>query len=78
MTRRVFVSLLISLTLFTGFKPLPVARRTECVYICNGPKSVVYHKSETCRGLSHCSTKVEKVTLDYAIKIGRRACKIEY
>jgi hypothetical protein len=78
MTRKIFVSLLVSLTLFTSFKPLAIGRRTEYVYICKGPKSVVYHKSETCRGLSHCSTKVEKVTLEYAIKIGRRACKIEY
>ena len=47
------------------------------VYICNGGSSKVYHKSENCRGLKFCSTKVEKVSEDAAIKLGRRKCKIE-
>ena len=80
MTRKLFLSMLVSTLLFTSFKPLPSAKQaeTEYVYICNGPKSVVYHRSESCGGLSHCSTKVEKVTLTYALKLGRRPCKIEY
>ena len=48
------------------------------VYICNGPSSKVYHKSNTCKGLSHCSTKVYKTTVEEAKKMGRRECKIEY
>jgi hypothetical protein len=48
------------------------------VYVCKGPASKVYHKSERCRGRSHCSTEVYKVTLKEAQEIGRRACKIEY
>ena len=47
------------------------------VYLCNGGSSKVYHKSENCRGLKFCSTKVEKVSEDAAIKLGRRKCKIE-
>jgi len=41
-------------------KPIHIKRQTEYVYICNGPRSVVYHQSESCRGLSNCSTKIEK------------------
>lgn len=48
------------------------------VYICKGTSSKVYHKSENCRGLKFCSTNVEKVYEDSAIKLGRRKCKIEY
>ena len=48
------------------------------VYICKGPSSKVYHKSDRCKGLSRCSTEVFKVTVEDAKKLGRRACKIEY
>ena len=48
------------------------------VFICKGPSSKVYHKSDRCRGLSNCSTEISKVTTDEAKKLGRRACKIEY
>jgi hypothetical protein len=47
------------------------------VYICKGGSSKVYHKSEKCRGLKFCSTNVDKVSEDDAIKLGRRKCKLE-
>jgi len=47
------------------------------VYICKGGSSKVYHKSEKCRGLKFCSTNVDKISVDDAIKLGRRKCKIE-
>ena len=52
--------------------------QTVFVYICKGPSSKVYHKSNHCKGLSHCSTQVYKVTIDESKKMGRRPCKIEY
>jgi hypothetical protein len=48
------------------------------VFICKGPSSKVYHKSDRCRGLSNCSTEISKVTIEGAKKLGRRACKIEF
>ena len=48
------------------------------VFICKGPSSKVYHKSDRCKGLSKCSTQVFEITLAEAKKMGRRACKIEY
>ena len=48
------------------------------VFVCKGPSSKVYHKSDRCRGLSNCSTEISKVTTDEAKKLGRRACKIEF
>jgi hypothetical protein len=47
------------------------------VFLCKGGSSKVYHKSENCRGLKFCSTNIEKVSEDAAIKLGRRKCKIE-
>ena len=73
-----FAPLILSLLLFTGFKPVPVKHRVEYVYVCEGPRSVVYHRSENCNGLSRCSTKIYKVMLEEAVKMGRRPCKIEY
>lgn len=48
------------------------------VFICKGPSSKVYHKSDRCKGLSKCSTQVFAITMAEAKKMGRRACKIEY
>jgi hypothetical protein len=75
---RFFLPFLLSLSLSKDFTPPPAAKKIEYVYLCEGPYSKVYHKSETCRGLSHCSTRIYKVTLQEAQKEGRRPCKIEY
>lgn len=48
------------------------------VYICNGPKAAVYHKSSECKGLNRCSTNIASVSEEKAIHMGRRKCKIEY
>ena len=48
------------------------------VYVCKGPSSKVYHKTDHCKGLSHCSTQIYKVTEDEAKRMGRRQCKIEF
>mgnify|MGYP002640391125 CR=1 FL=1 len=48
------------------------------VYICNGPKSAVYHKSNNCNGLYRCSKEVAYVDKEKAIQIGRRPCKLEF
>lgn len=55
---------------------MPILISTE-VYICKGGSSKVYHKTENCRGLKFCSSNVEKVSEEDAIKLGRRKCKLE-
>lgn len=50
----------------------------ENVYLCNGPSSKVYHRSENCKGLNRCSTQILKVSLSTARNKGRKACRIEY
>ena len=47
------------------------------VYICKGSSSKVYHKKENCRGLKFCSSNIDKISQEEAIKLGRRECKIE-
>lgn len=47
------------------------------VYICMGPRSECYHKTQSCRGLRNCSTSIKKVTVSEAkTKYHRRACGI--
>ncbi len=48
------------------------------VYICQGPRSKVYHRSQNCKGLSNCSTSLKEITVSEAEDMGRRACRIEY
>lgn len=74
---KLFAPLLLSLSLITWCSPA-ATKKTEYVYLCEGPYSKVYHRSPECRGLSRCSTRIDKVTLDSAQKLGRRPCKIEY
>ena len=81
MPTKILLSFFLSIILFTGFTPRPAtaaAKQTEYVYLCEGPYSKVYHKASDCHGLSNCSTKIYKVTLEEAVKLGRRPCKIEY
>jgi hypothetical protein len=68
---------ILSLTIITLFFSSFTTVQSD-VYICKGGSSKVYHKSENCRGLKFCSTNVEKLTEDAAIKLGRRKCKIEF
>ena len=47
------------------------------VYICDSGTAHVYHSSMYCRGLSHCTHRIIKVTLyDAMHKYDRRACKL--
>lgn len=48
------------------------------VFICKGPSSKVYHKSDRCKGLSKCSTEIYNVSIEEVKKQGRRACRIEF
>lgn len=56
----------------------PVLQKTQEVYICKSANAHVYHKSQTCMGLSHCASVVEKVLLEDALKMNKRPCGIEY
>jgi hypothetical protein len=47
------------------------------VYICKGPLSKAYHMNRTCHGLDKCSTKIYKVALENAKKMGRKVCGYE-
>lgn len=47
----------------------------DTAYICTGPQSIAYHKTEDCRGLSSCSRDVIKVTVEEAEDAGRRKCR---
>lgn len=75
--------IIISSVLFLGIVNYEFVNTTnshieENVYLCNGGSSKVYHKRPDCRGLSNCSTQIEKVSISNAINKGRRACRIEY
>ncbi|KQR72326.1 hypothetical protein [Pedobacter sp. Leaf176] len=44
------------------------------VYICNNGKTTKYHLKEACRGLSNCSYKIVKTTLEKATKDKKTLC----
>lgn len=46
-------------------------------YLCNNGKTTKYHLKADCRGLSNCSYKVVKTTLEKVIKDKKTLCKWE-
>lgn len=48
------------------------------VYICNGPYSKRYHKTENCKGLYNCSSSIEETTIEKAKDRGRTPCDYCY
>ena len=46
---------------------------TTYVLICKSPTAYAYHSYE-CRGLARCTHKIEKVSLEDAIKLKKKAC----
>jgi hypothetical protein len=59
----------------------PVQERTEqdaTVYICTGPSSKCYHKTDKCKGISRCSKEIIEVKQSYAESKGRTPCKMCY
>lgn len=69
--------ILLSLFLLVGqLSAVPYqSSKVEDVYICTGPKSKCYHKTNHCQGLDRCSKEVIKVTKAYAISKDRTPCK---
>lgn len=66
------------LSLIAGFlvsASAPVNDTTA--YICNGKYSKKYHLKQNCRGLSNCSTEIEKTTVSKAKTKGRTLCGYE-
>jgi 5-bromo-4-chloroindolyl phosphate hydrolysis protein len=44
------------------------------VYVCDSPNAKRYHYRSDCPGLSNCSYRVEKTTLEKAKKQGKTQC----
>lgn len=79
MRKLLFILLLISFAFTTS--PLNAGESdtgAEIVYICTGPKSKKYHRSEQCRGLDKCSSSISAVSVAEAKSMGRTPCKICY
>ena len=49
---------------------------TKQVYICTGKSAKVFHYDKDCYGLGNCKATIKSVDLNYAIKIGRKPCRI--
>ena len=55
-----------------------VGASSEKVYICTGPQSKCYHKTDNCQGLRNCSKEIKQITLKDAKEMGRRPCSFCY
>lgn len=60
------------------FMAINISAGESYVYICTGPQSKKYHKTDKCRGLNKCSGTIKKITLEEAKKINRTPCRICY
>lgn len=49
----------------------------EMVYVCDSGNAVRYHLKEHCRGLSNCTYRILKLSLDEARQQGKSLCKWE-
>ena len=64
-----------------AFFAQPAQERNEqdtYVYMCTGPSSKRYHKTDKCKGLVKCSKEVVKVEKSYAESKGKTPCKMCY
>lgn len=52
----------------------PKSKDTTTVYLCDSNTGKKYHLRADCRGLSNCSHRVIKVTLEEAKKRGKTLC----
>ena len=68
----------ISIISFLMFLTSSCGTSFNSVYICTGPYSEAYHKTDDCMGLSNCSGDVESVTESEAIDEGRHKCHFCY
>jgi hypothetical protein len=65
-------SLLLVLLFFGSVRCAP-----NTVYICDSPNSIRYHLAQNCRGLSNCSHRIVKVSLEDAKKRNLTLCHWE-
>ena len=63
---------LLTLLVACGLKSEPTM-----VYICDSSNATRYHLTQNCRGLSNCSHKIVKITLESAQKSNKTLCHWE-
>ena len=57
---------------------LSVTNPDTYVYVCGGPQSHRYHKTDKCKGLCRCSRTPFRTTQQKAESNGYKPCKICY
>jgi len=63
-----------TLSLLIFFLINTTCKENTTVYICNNGKTKKYHLASDCRGLSNCTFKIIKTTLDKAKNEGKTLC----
>ena len=63
---------------FLAFLASSCDTSSKRVYICTGPYSRAYHKTDNCIGLSRCSGDIEGITEVEAKDEGRHRCHFCY
>ncbi|RZJ82014.1 MAG: hypothetical protein EOO47_02225 [Flavobacterium sp.] len=64
---------LLLILFFNIFSCAHQQQQTE-VYLCDSSNGKKYHHKQNCRGLSNCSYKTIKVSLEKAKKMGKTFC----
>ena len=60
--------------LFLLFVSHPIFQNVKTVYVCDSSNAKKYHLKEHCRGLSNCTYRTIKITLEKAKKEGKTLC----
>jgi hypothetical protein len=63
---------LVSIVVLCAFTP------STDVYVCVSTTSVAYHSNKSCTGLSRCTHEIKAMSVDDAVKMGKRPCHICY
>jgi len=57
------------------FSSFSLEKTPTSVYICTDTNAKTYHSSYSCRGIGSCKGDIKGVSLEQAIKMGRKSCK---
>jgi len=68
----------LTLTLFTFllFSSFSSVKTSSGVYICTDSNAKTYHSSYSCKGFGSCKGDIKGISMEQAIKMGRKSCKI--
>jgi len=70
-----FMLTLFTLLFLSSFTP---KESSPYVYVCTDSNAKVYHSTYTCKELNNCKGDFKGISLEKALELGKKKCKICY